>query len=315
MTIICVDDLSLFKLCPASELSLELCLNSGQTFTWTLIQGYWINCFSNQLFVLYQAGDHIIFKCRPDEEAIQRAFLTKYFRLQYNLSDLYKEWSGRDPFFARAASKYQAIRLLDQPPLESLLSFICSQNNGISRITSMVRTLKREYGKPVQFIANGEDGLEGPGVIYEFPHVQALCFPTIDSELRHHGFGYRALYIKLAAEQVFNGSLKLEELRDSDYETTWKRLLNIKGVGPKVADCVALTGLGHMEAVPIDTHLWAIARTHYSGMPKAGSLTLKVYQQISCQFRKIFGPLAGWAHLVLFAAQIRQERRPKAKAI
>ena len=38
------------------------------------------------------------------------------------------------------------------------------------------------------------------------------------------------------------------------YREAHGQLLELQGVGPKVADCVCLMGLGWGEAVPVDTH-------------------------------------------------------------
>ena len=38
------------------------------------------------------------------------------------------------------------------------------------------------------------------------------------------------------------------------YHRAHEELLALQGVGPKVADCVCLMGLGWGEAIPVDTH-------------------------------------------------------------
>lgn len=61
------------------------------------------------------------------------SLLRTYFRLDINLSDCYEKWSLAHSHFASEAGKFYAIRVLDQDPVENLFSFICSQNNHISR--------------------------------------------------------------------------------------------------------------------------------------------------------------------------------------
>jgi N-glycosylase/DNA lyase len=229
-----------------------------------------------------------------------RKTLWGYFRLDTDLSTLYVEWSQRDNHFAKLCSKYPGVRLLAQPAFESLLSFICSQNNGISRITSMVRTLKEHYGIRHTLV---DDEI----TLFTFPRPSDLLDEKITRELTTKGFGYRARYIQAVSKKIVAGEIELEMLKDAPRDEARNRLLQIVGVGPKVADCVALTGLGQMSSVPIDTHIWKMAKSCYTGMPSGKSLTHRVYNSIGDRFRAIFGPYAGWAHLVLFAVQIKQK--------
>lgn len=59
--------------------------------------------------------------------------LQKYFRLNVILNDYYKKWADQDQIFKSACQQFYGIRILDQEPVENLFSFICSQNNHISR--------------------------------------------------------------------------------------------------------------------------------------------------------------------------------------
>lgn len=83
-------------------------------------------------------------------------------------------------------------------------------------------------------------------------------------------------------------------------------MLQLQGVGPKVADCVCLMGLGWGEAVPVDTHVWQIAQRDYKfGKGKHKSLTKATYDAVGDHFRQLWGKEAGWAHSVLFAADLK----------
>lgn len=90
------------------------------------------------------------------------------------------------------------------------------------------------------------------------------------------------------------------------YREAHAALLALQGVGPKVADCVCLMGLAWDEAVPVDTHVWQIAQRDYRfGKGKFRSLTPATYEAIGELFRGLWGKEAGWAHSVLFAADLR----------
>lgn len=158
-----------------------------------------------------------------------------------------------------------------------------------------------------------------------FPPPEALTGSGIEAHLRELGFGYRAKYlartaIALAKEKPPGWLSSLSnhsDLIDEDpngfreegrvgYRKAHEELLQLQGVGPKVADCVCLMGLGWGEAVPVDTHVWQIAQRDYKfGKGKYKSLTKATYNAIGDHFRALWGNEAGWAHSVLFAADLR----------
>lgn len=285
-----------FELTKKSHINLDVCLGSGQTFSWIRYKEYWLNTLADYLLILSGDDGHVYFFAQNEDEPKIRSILYDYFNLRFDLSDLYNEWSQVDEHFNLASSVAPGVRLLAQTPYESLISFICSQNNGIARITSMVRTLKVDYGR----LAGKVNGV----AIYKFPDPADLSDKEITAELQAKGFGYRAKYIQAVSQKIMSGELCLNKLAMLPRDAAWMELMKIHGIGPKVADCIALTGLGHMDAVPIDTHIWRVARTKYRGMPTGTSLTLKTYSAIGDRFRQIFGSKAGWAHLVQYHGSI-----------
>lgn len=144
--------------------------------------------------------------------------------------------------------------------------------------------------------------------------------------LRELGFGYRAAYIAKTAWMVARErpegwlqGISNPELFDNDmdqkafpgrgrggYRIAHEELLQLQGVGPKVADCVCLMGLGWSESVPVDTHVWQIAQRDYKfGKGKHKSLTKITYDAVGDHFRALWGREAGWAHSVLFTADLK----------
>lgn len=66
-------------------------------------------------------------------EQYYESLLRTYFRLDIDLMDYYKQWSDAHCHFQNEATHFYAVRVLNQDPIENLFSFICSQNNHISR--------------------------------------------------------------------------------------------------------------------------------------------------------------------------------------
>jgi N-glycosylase/DNA lyase len=162
--------------------------------------------------------------------------------------------------------------------------------------------------------------------LHDFPPAEALTAPGTEAHLRELGFGYRAGYIAKTAQIVADErpegwlqSLCNPELFDESldqkafpgggregYRRAHEELLQLQGVGPKVADCVCLMGLGWGESVPVDTHVWQIAQRDYKfGKGAHKSLTKATYDAVGDHFRELWGREAGWAHSVLFTADLK----------
>lgn len=165
---------------------------------------------------------------------------------------------------------------------------------------------------------------------HDIPPASALTSPKVEAHLRTLGFGYRAKYLHQTAVMVSqqhdpgwldslrNPEAPLLGVESSDagemlpggregYRRAHGELLALQGVGPKVADCVCLMGLGWGDAVPVDTHVWQIAQRDYKfgRGRKEISLTKATYDAVGDKFRGLWGKEAGWAHSVLFAADLR----------
>lgn len=235
--------------------------------------------------------------------------ITDYLNLKINLSTLYKQWSLSDPIFAKQSANFKGIRILRQEPWENLISFICSSNNNVKRISQMCENLCLHFG---QYI-NSYNGVK----YFDFPTPQALSGAAVEQRLRELSFGYRAKYISNTAKTMMSLSSsslsalqELYNLRNRPYREAHLELLKFTGVGPKVADCVCLMSLDKNDVVPIDTHVLNIVQRDYKKFKKSGttnttnSINNKTYIEIGDFFRDIWGEYAGWAHSVLFTADL-----------
>ncbi|KAG9295997.1 hypothetical protein G9A89_011849 [Geosiphon pyriformis] len=308
------------------ELRLDTTLKCGQSFRWKLSgEDEWSCAFKGRLVTLRQTQTSVLFRTYPShsksfssnspkkqtahqiQQDLDRmqTFLTEYFQLHLKLTECYERWSAADQNFAKVARQFQGIRMLRQDPVENLICFICSSNNNISRISQMIEKLCRTYGNKV-YTLNGED-------YYDFPTLEKLAQSNVDDELKKLGFGYRAKYISQTANHILHmipeGKKWLFSLRNADYKEAHSALLQLSGVGPKVADCVCLMSLDKQNAIPVDTHVWQIAKRIYGFGTKGAStpktLTSRMYEAIADHFRTLFGEYSGWAHSVLFTADLK----------
>ncbi|NXE56337.1 OGG1 lyase, partial [Casuarius casuarius] len=253
--------------------------------------------------------------------------LRDYFQLDVGLPALYRAWGAADPHFRKVAADFPGVRVLRQDPVECLLSFICTSNNHVARITAMIERLCRAFGRRLCHLDSQP--------FHAFPAPQALagtCSPgggppcpsaahaprcplagaEAEARLRALGFGYRAKFVSQSARAIAEelGAEGLCGLRAVPYAEARQVLCSLPGVGTKVADCVCLMALDKAEAVPVDTHVWQIAQQCYGAAPGARSLTARVHEEIGDFFRGLWGPYAGWAQAVLFCADLRKGREP-----
>lgn len=300
-----------------SELCLAKVLRCGQTFRWKNINNVWSFSLKDRVVLLKQDDESIHYSHVLSEDIKQvnneeiskqtLGFLHDYFNLSTNLQLLYDHWIVQHKSYTKVKyspfTEFTGIRILRQDPWECLISFICSSNNNVKRISKMCDSLCLEFG---DFVTEYE------GRSYHaFPTPSQLSKPNVESKLRELGFGYRARYIHQTAVKLTDSNPelsieRLNKLRDEDYATAHKFLLQLTGVGPKVADCICLMALDKHEVVPVDTHVYQIAIRDYKfkGKRDAKTLNKQQYEAIRAHFKEIFGDYAGWAQSVLFASDL-----------
>ncbi|KAM9272185.1 N-glycosylase/DNA lyase [Cariama cristata] len=307
--------------CPPAELRLDLVLSSGQTFRWwESSPGAWTGVLGGRVWTLRQDRDRLWYTVYGEEEEEEEdgcpaevakpdgtetdQILRDYFQLDVGLPALYRAWGAADPLFRKVADDFPGVRVLRQDPVECLLSFICTSNNHISRITAMIERLCQTFGRRLCHL--------DARPFHAFPSLSALAGADAEARLRALGFGYRAKFVSGSARAIAEGlgAEGLRQLRAAPYAEARRVLCALPGVGAKVADCVCLMALDKAEAVPVDTHVWRIARQRY-GMALGGrSLTSRAHQEIGDFFRGLWGPRAGWAQAVLFCADLRKGQEP-----
>lgn len=278
---------------PESELDLGLCVTSGQVFRWERLgDGEFLGVDGEHWYaVATEPVSDRTLHYRVQSNGTQSDFVA-LFRLETSLAEIEAEVLRRGPELRPYVERLPGLRVLrPSSPSEVLFSFLCTPNNNLERITRMVRALA-DYGEPI-----GE--WEG-GALKRFPSVERIA-AIPESELRSKGFGYRGATIPNVARQILaRGGNWLNQLQKSSYQEAHADLCSLKGIGPKLADCICLFGLHHLEAVPVDTHLYQAACREYFPEWGGKALTDARYKEIGSHFRQRFGPIAGWAHQYLF---------------
>lgn len=222
-----------------ADFDLDQTLNCGQCFRWYagekgsyfgIVAGKWLRISADS------ETKTIVFHNTTEEE-FEKIWIP-YFDLEMDYGAIRRSLSDLDPVLACAAQYAPGIRILRQDPWEALCSFILSQNNNIPRIKGIVERLCQTFGDPV------------PGG-YRFPEAKRLAKLSVE-DLAPLRCGFRAKYLCSAAQLVENGTVSLSELETMPIEQARESLMQITGVGPKVAECALLYGWHRLECFPMD---------------------------------------------------------------
>ena len=289
------DDLTEFELpFGPNQFDPDISFNSGQAFRWRRLEDGWVSTID----------DAVVFVYRRERKLLARLFngepsqVSRYLRVDFDLIG-WANGSG-DALLRLAVERYEGLRVLAQPEVETILTFVCSGANSVARISESMHKMTDLLGEPIATIS---------GTTYRaFPHAGAVAAAP-ESLLRYDcGMAYRARCIGDTARALVDGlAEELPAIRQLDYEDARSRLASYKWIGPKIADCVCLMALDFDCAVPVDTHLWRLAQALFGVKIPTKSLTAKTYAYVSRLFREQYGANAGWAQQYLYHASRQGE--------
>ena len=255
-------------------------LECGQCFRFEKVQNedYNIIAMGKKLHI-FENEKGIIFEntTRDDFENIW----INYFDFNRNYSEIKNILSDSDDIVKTAVEYASGIRILNQDFFECLISFIISQNNRIPMIKKVVSNISQKYGKSI----DGKD--------YAFPSCDELL-KADEAGLMECKTGFRARDMIDAVEKVSSGEIRYEELKDMSTADVRKTLMTIKGVGPKVADCVMLFSMGRSDAFPTDVWVKRVMSYFYFNNAET---PLKTIQALA---EEKFASYAGFAQQYLF---------------
>jgi len=271
------------------DLDLDLCLFSGQVFRWEKpAPDVWLGVDGPNWYLVRRNGDA---EYEIEGNAPTEAF-TSLLRLDLDMNKARAEIARLGPELAPVMEGLPGFRMMRPSSAhETLFCFLCTANNHLSRIGQMVRKLGA-YGEPLAEV--------GGCCLTVFPSLERIA-ELSEEELRGAGFGYRGRSIPMVARAILQKPADwLESLRAQPYEIVHQELTRLHSIGPKLADCIALYGLGKLEAAPIDTHLWQAICRQYKPEWGAKALTDARYKEGSKLMRERFGDWTGLAHLFLY---------------
>ena len=246
-------------------LDLALTLDCGQAFRWEKEKdGSWSGAaFGKFLNIRKNENGDLILNTTIDDF---NAVWSHYFDLDRDYAEICEKLK-EDKLVSSTIDEYYGIRILNQEPWEALVSFVISQQNNIKRIKGIIKRLCDTYGEKI----NNE--------WHAFPSAEALSRLSLE-EIEAIGTGYRGKYIKKLADDVASGVINLDEIKKMSLEDAKKALLDIYGVGIKVANCALLFGFQFIECFPVDVWMKRVLAFYPNGLPEC----FKGYEGIAQQY-------------------------------
>lgn len=233
---------------------LQKITDSGQCFRVAPLPGGTYRFITGEAVLYIRKTAEETYQISCDQDAWAHIW-SPYFDLGRNYRDLRKAIPPEDTFLDLAAQSGAGIRILHQDPWEMLLTFIISQRKSIPAIRSVVELLSERYGTKLQTPVE---------TLYAFPTALQLKDVCLEDYIACKA-GYRAPYLRDAVEQVLTGRLDLSGIGALPDGELMSALEGVKGVGVKVANCVALFAYGRTACAPVDTWIKKIIQQAYQG--------------------------------------------------
>ncbi len=278
------------------DYNLAATLSCGQAFRWEQRVDFWEGVIGSRWVRLQATGQGIT--TETAEAVADWSWLTGYLQTDVNMEAVLASFPNDEPM-RRAVARCQGLRLLRQEPWECFASFILSSTKQIVQIRQIIAQLCARFGEPVAVPP-------GHPPAFAFPSATRLAACT-EAELRDCKMGFRAPNLLQAARLVAARELNLEALRALSVEKARDELIRVRGVGPKVANCVLLFAYGFQAAFPVDVWVMKALRQLYFPKRRPSPRRLREFTATH------FGPNAGYAqqylfHYIRLTAQKRNDR-------
>jgi N-glycosylase/DNA lyase len=259
-----------------APLDLDLTLGCGQTFRWRpQPDASWKGVLGNQLVTVRRTKEGVAAEAVPGGEHVDEK-LEVFLRSGDDIRSIQRALR-KDPVLAPGTGQLKGLRIVKLDEWECLVSYILATYANIPRIMKMVDSVATAYGPRI-----------APGV-HAFPERRRLAKASI-GHLAKLGLGYRAKYVHAVCEEIDEDAIRLMMKRR--YEDLRKDLIELPGVGEKVADCVSLFGFGRLESFPIDVWIERALKRLYG---QKGS-----YSMLRHFAARRFGQYAGYAQEYIY---------------
>ena len=278
----------IYKIKNIDSFELKDIFDCGQCFRWNKEDdGSYTGVFKGNVLNVSKNDKEITFKgvCNGNIKDV----VEEYFDLNRDYEKIKEELSKIDENMKTSIEYGKGIRILNQDLFETIISFIISANNNIPRIKGIIERLSKKYGDEI--IWNDKK-------YYAFPTAKSLKDVSV-KEYRDLGLGFRDIRLYETVKMILEGKVNLEELeKNKNTMEVREKLLELSGVGPKVADCILLfSDLKRFEVFPIDVWVRRVMNDLYIKKEDETKVNKKEIEKLA---KEKFGDLAGLAQQYLF---------------
>jgi len=268
------------------DYDLKKTLESGQTFHWEQVSGHsWEGMISGQWVRLSQSQHDRITARGVNGMGQVKGDIIRYLQLDVDIQSVIKCFPD-DALMNAAVRARKGLRLLRQDPWICLASFLLSSNKRIPQIMEIVRHMSIRLGEQ---LIHPETGRQ----LHAFPGPESIA-KSHESVLRECKAGYRAKYLYKCASLVASGEYCLDAIHVLELDEARSKLMELPGVGAKIADCVLLFAYGFSRAFPIDVWVQKVLGDYYF---KGATNTPR---ELGALVQDYFGDHAGFAQQYLF---------------
>lgn len=262
-----------FSISKSNTFNLADTLLCGQIFRYKIDgQNYAVISKDKYLVAKEDAGVYN-FQSNDDE------YFKNFLHLDYDYPALVSRFS-EDRTLTKSIQYSSGIHILKQDPFEMIVSFLISQNNNIPRIQSTIEKMCSTLGNKIV----GTD-------FFSFPTCEVLA----NADLSSFSLGYRDTYVSETCKALLN--INLDELKALETKDLYNYLISLKGVGPKVANCILLFGFGKYDVFPVDTWILKVFNT---------SNAKKLTKELETKYGKFSGFVQQWLFYFKRSAPVAQ---------
>jgi N-glycosylase/DNA lyase len=265
-----------------SDFALASTVECGQAFRWSRTADCWFEgVVGRRVLRVRQHPNSVEWESRHE---CDKKVVVRYLALDVSLPEILATFPN-DPLLRKAVKDHHGLRVIRQEPWECLASFIASSSKQIVQIRQIVNLLARRFGEPVSDIH------------HTFPTVAAVARAS-HQQLWDCKLGFRAKNLLAAARMIDSGKLDLDALASMEYAQALEELIQLPGVGEKIANCALLFACGFNQAFPIDVWIErALRRIYFDDKKRVTARELREFAHTH------FGPYAGWAQQYLFFSE------------